>query len=80
MVKAVRRRWWIVAIWAVLTLSGAGIVVFWPPVKTADEYAAWPLFRLLGFAVTWLPILIIVLLFALWLDIKIHRDRSSSLK
>jgi hypothetical protein len=74
--KSAKRRWWIVATWMVATLAAAGFVVFWPAPKAVDEYAAWPLFRLLGFAVTWLPVLIIALLLAVWLDVKWRRDSS----
>ena len=62
-----RRRFWISAIWLVLVAGIAAGLFFWPSVENLDDYTTWPMFRVLHFAVTALPILILLLVIALWM-------------
>jgi hypothetical protein len=65
-----RRRFWMVVIWLALVAAIASVVSFWPLVENVDDYTTWPMFRLLYFAVTGLPLLIVLLILALWMEGK----------
>jgi hypothetical protein len=75
MIRKQRRRLWILGIWVLVVSGFACVIVFWPPARNVDEYTNWPMFRLLGFGVTWFPILVIVLAAVLWLEGKVSRAK-----
>ena len=62
--------------WMLIVTIFACVVVFWPSGKAADvdEYTAWPIFRLYGFAITWFPLLLAGLVIVLWLESKWSDD------